>query len=202
MASDNAALKKLSKRDAVFVGIILVMAAVLAFTLFQGAIASSSQQKVLNNVESVYRNLTESGVEVVSVKDEGSLYRILVRLKLPAGDALREVFASKDGKYLAEAGNVIEVSSFIERLDSERGFADCLKAKGLVVAGQKSEPNTAQQLLVIGNFANRVYVDCSGTNLQACQQMGINEIPVIFYNNLNYTGVKSKEWLQSLTGCK
>jgi hypothetical protein len=208
MASEKAPVK-LAKKDVVYVGVILVLAVVLAFTLLQNMIASSSQQSVLNaqqkvldNVQNVYKNLTESNVEVVSVKDEGYLYRILLRLKLPEGDALREVYATKDGKYFSEAGNVIEVSSFMERLDSERSFANCLKARGFVVVGQKSEPNTVQQLLTIGNFANRVYFECSGENLQACQQIGIQAIPTIFYNKMNYTGVKSREWIESLTGCK
>lgn len=197
--------EKVAKKDAVYIGVILVLAVVLALTFLQSTIASSSQQtqqKVLASVENVYRNLTESGVEVVSTKDEGYLYRILLRLKLPEGDVLREVYATKDGRYFSESGNVIEVSSFMDKLDKEKNFADCLKARGLVVVGQKSEPNTLQQLMVIGNFANRVYFECSGDNLQICQQSGIQMIPTIIYNKMNYTGVKNKEWLQSLTGCK
>jgi hypothetical protein len=96
---------------------------------------------------------------------------------------------------------VIEVTSFIERLGNERTFADCLKAKGLIVAGNKSDQATIYQLQAIGNFANRVYFDCTGTNLQICQQQGIEVVPTLFYNGLNYTGAKSREWISSLTGC-
>jgi hypothetical protein len=204
MASEKAekAPVKIAKKDAVYIGIIVVLAAVLAFTFFQNSITTSSQQNVLFNVENVYRNLTESDVQVVSVKDAGYLYDILLRLKLPDGDALKEVYATKDGKYFSESGNTIEISSFIDQLGKERGFADCLKAKGLVVVGQKSEPNTLQQLMIIGNFANKVFFECSGDNLQICQQSGIQAIPTIIYDRLNYTGVKNREWIASLTGCK
>ena len=200
MSSEKVPLK-FSRKDVGYIAIILVLTVVLAFTFFQNSLTASSQQNVTANVESVYRNLTESGVEVVSVKDAGYLYDILLRLKLPEGDALREVYATKDGKYLSESGNVIEVTSFIERLGNERTFADCLKAKGLIVVGQKSDPATIQQLLAIGNFANRVYFDCTGTNLQICQQQGIEVVPTLFFNGLNYTGAKSREWISSLTGC-
>lgn len=193
---------KIGKKDAAFMGIILVLAVVLAFTLFQNNVVNDSQQKVMVNVENVYRNLTESDVEVVSVKDEGYLYKILLNLKLPDGDTLREVYATKDGKYLSESGNVIETTSFIEKLGKEKNFAECLKTKGLFVVGQKTDPSTIQQLLVIGNFASRIYFDCTGTNLQVCQQQGITVVPTIFYNGMNYTGIKNREWLTSLTACE
>jgi len=68
--------------------------------------------------------------------------------------------------------------------------------------GQKTDPSTIQQLLVIGNFASRIYFDCTGTNLQVCQQQGITVVPTIFYNRMNYTGIKNREWLTSLTACE
>ncbi|MCX6818173.1 MAG: hypothetical protein NTU57_04940 [Candidatus Aenigmarchaeota archaeon] len=201
MASEKAPVK-IAKKDAVFMGIILVLAVVLAFTLFQNTITASSQQKVVDSVVATYRTLTESDVEALTVKDEGNLYKILLRLKLADGDVLRETYVTKDGRFFSEAGSVIEISSFMETLDKEKNFADCLKEKKFVLFGQKSEANTYQQLLVIGNFANKVYFDCTGTNLQACQQIGISTIPVIFYNGQNYTGVQTRASIESLTGCK
>lgn len=201
MASEKSA-GRIAKKDAVYIGAIAVLACVLAFTLLQSTLVSDSQQKVVASVENVYRNLTESDVETVSTKDEGYLYRMLLRLKLTGGDVLKEVYATKDGKYFSESGNVIEISGFMQRLDKEKSFAECLKVKGFVIAGQQSEPNTYQQLLIIGNFASKVYFDCTEANLQVCQQLGIQTIPTIFYNNMNYTGVKSREWVESLTGCR
>ncbi len=195
-------LAKLGKKDAAYVAAILALAAVLAFGFFQGMLAAGSQQKVLAGIEGVYRNLTESDVEIVQVKDEGYLYRILLRLRLPEGDALREVYSTKDGRFFSEAGNVIELSSFVPRLEGEKRFAECLRAKEFFVLGQKSQPETVQQLLVIGNFANKVFVECSGANLQACLQIGISEIPTVLYDKMNYTGVKDRAWIEDLTGCK
>lgn len=195
-------LRKAERKDMVYIVIILVLAAILAFSFLQNTLISSSQQKVLENIGEAYELLTESDVEVLNVKDEGYLYRILLRLKITGGDVLREVYATKDGRFYSEAGNVIEVSGFMDMLSKEKGFAECLGSKGFIVFGQKSEPSTLQQLLEIGNFANRVYVDCVGANLQACQQLGIQQIPTIVYNRMNYTGVKTRGWIESLTGCK
>ena len=193
---------KLAKREIVYIIVIAVLAVSLTFTYFQDIIVSGSQEKAVNNVENVYSMLTESEVEILSVTDAGYLYKILLRLKLPGGDALREVYVTKDGKYFSESGNVMDVSGTMERLSREKDFAECLRAKGFLVFGQKSEPNTVQQLMIIGNYANKVYVDCVGANLQACQQLGIRTIPTIVYNRMNYTGVKTRQWIETLTGCK
>jgi hypothetical protein len=195
------AAKKPEKRDLIYIGIILILIVILAFTLLQNTITSESQKQVLDSVKSVYELLTESDVEVLSTHDEGSLYRLLLRLKIQGGDVLREVYATKDGRFFSESGNIIEVSGFMERLDKEKNFSECLKAKNFLVLGQKSEPNTLQQLLIIGNYANKVYVDCVGANLQACQQIGVQEIPTILYNRMNYTGVRERAWIEALTGC-
>lgn len=196
------ASRKPEKREIVYIGIILVLAVMLAFMFLQNTLIAGSQRQVLENVESVYEMLTESDVEVLNVKDEGYVYKAILRLKLVGGDVLREVYVTKDGKFLSEAGNVLEVSVLTERLEKEKGFAECLREKGMIVFGQRSEPNTLQQLLLIGNFANNIYVDCVGANLQACQQLGIQEIPSIVYQDKIYTGVKTVEWIGSLTGCE
>jgi hypothetical protein len=196
------ASKKPAKKDIFYIGAIIILGAIIASMLLQNTLIAGSQQKVLDNVVETYKMLTESDVEVLSTKDEGNLYKLLLRLKIPGGDVLKEVYATKDGRYFSEAGNVIEVSEFMARLERERNFAECLKLQGLLVLGQKSEPNTLQQLLIIGNYANKVYVDCVGANLQACQQIGIQQIPTIIYNRMNYTGVKERAWIEALTGCK
>ena len=195
-------LRKTERKDIIYIGIILVLAAILAYSFLQNTLISSSQQKVLKDIGKAYELLTENEVEVLNVKDEGYVYKILLRLKITGGDVIREIYATKDGRFFSEAGNVIEVSSFMERLSREKGFAECLKTKGFIVFGQKSEPNTLQQLLEIGNFANRIYVDCVGANLEACVQLGISEIPTIVYNQMNYTGMKTRAWVESLTGCE
>jgi hypothetical protein len=195
------ASKKFERKEMIYIGVIVVLAVILAFSFLQNTLVAGSQKQVLDRVEEVYELLTEGNVEVLSTNDEGYVYRILLRLKLTDGDMLREVYATKDGRFFSESGNVLEVSSFMERLSKEKDFAECLRTKGFLVFGQKSEPNTAQQLLVIGNFANKVYVDCVGANLQACQQLGIEEIPTIVYGEKSYTGVKTLEWIETLTGC-
>jgi hypothetical protein len=194
--------EKKMKKEYFYVLIIFVLIAAMGILLIPQTLNSASQQKVVENVVATYRTLTESDVEALTVKDEGNIYKILLRLKLADGDVLREAYVTKDGRFFSEAGNVFEISNFTATLGKEKSFAECLKEKKFVVFGQKSEPNTLQQLLVIGNFANKVYVDCTGANLQACQQIGISTIPVIFYNDQNYTGVQTRPWIEDLTGCK
>jgi hypothetical protein len=193
--------KKFERKEMIYIGVIVVLAVILAFSFLQNTIMAGSQKQVLDRVGEAYELLTEGDAEVLSVNDEGYVYRILLRLKLTGGDVLREVYATKDGRFFSESGNVLEVSNFMERLEKEKGFAECLRTKGFLVFGQSNEPNTVQQLLVIGNFANKIYVDCVGANLQACQQLGIEEIPTIVYGDKSYTGVKSLEWIETLTGC-
>lgn len=194
------ASRKPAKRDILYIGVIVVLALVLAFMFLEKTITLGSQKQALDTVENVYRMLTDSDVEVLSVKDEGYVYKMLVRLKLRDGDVIRELYVTKDGRFLTE--NIMDVPETVTRLGKEKNFTECLKARGFIVFGQKSEPNTLQQLSTIGNYANKVYVDCTGANLQACQRLGIKEIPSIVYNNKVYTGVKSLEWIESLTGCK
>ncbi len=191
--------KKIVKKDLVYIGIILVLVIILAFMLLQNTITLGSQKQVVDSVENVYKMLTESDVEVLNVKDEGYVYKLLVRLKLRDGDVIKELYATKDGRFLSE--NIMEVSGTLARLEKEKKFAECLRSKGFIVLGQKSEPNTLQQLLAIGNYANKVYVDCTGANLQACEQLGVKEVPSIVYDNKIYTGLKSLDWIESTTGC-
>jgi hypothetical protein len=194
--------EKRMKKEYFYIFIIFVLITAMAFLFVPQMLGYAFQQKVVGSVVATYRALTESDVEALTVKDEGNLYKVLLRLKLADGDVLREAYVTKDGRFFSEAGSVIEISSFTETLGKEKSFAKCLKEKKFVVFGQKSEANTYQQLLILGNFANMVYVDCTGTNLQACQQIGISTIPVIFYNSQNYTGVQTRASIESLTGCK
>ncbi len=196
------AFGKLAGREFIYVVIIVVLVVVIAFMSLQNTLVMGSQQGVLEDIENVYEMLTGSDVEVLTVNDEGNVYKLLLRLKLPGGDTLREVYATKDGRFFSESGNFIEVSELMDRLSKERDFAECLKDKGFLVFGQNNQPETLQQLLVIGNFANNVYVDCSGANLQACLQLGVQRVPTIVYNRMNYTGIKTREWIESLTGCE
>jgi hypothetical protein len=194
--------RKPAGKDLVYTGIIVVLIIIIGFMFLQNTLITGSQKQVTDSVESLYETLTESDVEVLTVKDEGYVYKILLRLKIPGGDALREVYATKDGRFFSESGNFMEVSDIMAKLEREKDFAECLSSKGLLVFGQKSEPNTVQQLLEIGNFANKVYVDCVGANLEACVQLGIKEIPTIVYNQMNYTGLRQRAWIESLTGCE
>ena len=68
--------------------------------------------------------------------------------------------------------------------------------------GQTSQPATLSQLEILGNFAYKVYVDCLGANLELCQQLGIEQVPTIFYSDMIYTGTKDLQWFEDTTGCR
>ncbi|MEM5871720.1 MAG: hypothetical protein QW051_02495 [Candidatus Aenigmatarchaeota archaeon] len=194
--------KKIGKKDLIYILIIIILCIGLVYSIFQTTIKTSSQKQVFDSIKSVYEKLTESEVEVLSSSDEGNLYKLLLRLKLPTGDVLREVYITKDASYISEAQNVFKVSDLSERLDRERNFTECLRSRNFIVFGQSSEPNTIQQLLIIGNYAKKIYVDCVDANLQVCQQLNITQVPTMFYQGKTYVGVKTREWIESLTGCK
>lgn len=189
------------KREFLYVVVIIILAAAIGYMFLQNTLVIGSQQSVTEKVTEVYKLLTENELEVLNVEDEGNLYKILLRLKIPSGDVLREVYATKDGKFFSEAGSVFETEGFMDRLTKEKNFVECLKTKGVLVFGQSNEPNTVQQLLIIGNFANKIFVDCVGANLEACQQLGIERIPTIVYEQQQYQGVKTRDWIEGLTGC-
>ncbi len=112
---------------------------------------------------------------------------------------MAEAYVTKDGNLIVN--NPVNVTAYMEQLRRVKTFDECLAGKKLAVAGQTTDANTVQQLRVLGNFAYKFYVDCSGANLQMCQQAGIKEIPVTVFDNSSYTGVQPLSFFENLTGC-
>jgi len=192
--------KYLGRKDVIYLLIISILIVFFILSHIQNFMESKSKEESVEKLKNLYRMLTERGVEVLNVKDEGNLYRVILRLKLNTGDVLKDVYVTKDGKFFSE--NIMNITNFEKTLIRQKNFTECLKSKGVLIFGQKNEPNTMQQLLILGNYANKIFVDCSGANLQICQRLGIETIPTILYNNMNYTGVKSIAWFETLTGCR
>jgi hypothetical protein len=188
------------KRESAYLLVIAVLAVIIASLLLQNFLVQGSQQQAVDRVKDVYELITENEVEVLTVKEESGLYRILMKVKGTEGDSVQEIYATKDGNLITD--KIINTENYKTNLESQKNFIECMKDKKLLIFGQSNEPNTIQQIQLLGNFAYKVYVDCLGANLQVCQQMGIEQIPTIIYEQKSYTGVKTIEWFESLTGCK
>lgn len=176
--------------------VILVIALIIVglrdFMAFGGSGA-------VTKVQDVYELLSEGDVEILKMEEESGLYKVLMRVKTENTDNLQEVYITKDGSLITD--KIIVTEDYRVELERERTFADCLKEKGVLIFGQSTEPNTLSQLNVLGNYAYKVYVDCIGTNLEVCQQLGVTEVPTIVMGNSSVTGVHSLEWFEQISGC-
>jgi uncharacterized protein YpmB len=193
-------MAKKGRKDIIYIVIIIVLVLVIASMLLQNVITTGSQQQAIDKLKAVYELITESNVEVLNVEEVSGMFKVLLRTGGTTGDRIEEVYITKDGRLITD--KIIVTEDYKTSLEDQKAFAECLKDKGFLVFGQSNEPNTIQQLQIIGSFSYKIYVDCVDANLQACQQIGIQEIPTIIYNRMNYTGVKTREWIETLTGCK
>ncbi len=153
----------------------------------------------MTKVQNVYELLSEGNVEILKVDEQSGLYKVLMRVKTANSDNLQEVYVTKDGSLITD--KIIVTDDYKVRLEKEKAFAECLKEKGVLIFGQSTETNTLSQLNVLGNYAYKVYVDCIGTNLEVCQQLGVTEVPTIVVGNSSVTGVHTLDWFEQMTGC-
>ncbi|MCK4496994.1 MAG: hypothetical protein KAU24_02300 [Candidatus Aenigmarchaeota archaeon] len=190
----------MSKREIGYIVIILVLVVVIAAMFLQNVLITGSQQQALDKLTAVYELISEAEVEVLSVEEVSGVYKVLLRLRGTLGDTLEEVYVTKDGSLITD--RIIDTEDYKTRLESQKAFAECLKEKNLLVFGQSNEPNTIQQLQILGSFSYKIYMDCVGAQLEACQQLGIEQIPSVVYDGKSYAGVKNIDWFESLTGCE
>lgn len=190
----------MSRREIGYVVVIVVLVAAVAFFFLQDTLISGSQNQAVGMVTDVYGLITESDVEVLSVEEMSGMYKLLLRLKGPQGDTLQEIYVSQDGSLITD--KIIITEDYKTSLENQKAFVECLQEKQVLIFGQSNEPNTIQQLQVLGNFAYKIYVDCLGAQLEACQQFGIQAIPSVVYEGKIYQGTQNIEWFESLTGCE
>lgn len=175
---------------------VMIIVVIAAAALFLNNSPSSAAEKV----RGVYSLLSESNAEVISVKEESGVLRILLRVPLRNGQpALQDVLATKDGSIMTD--RIINTSAFASQLQREKAFAECLAAKNVVIAGVSTDANTVAQLQAIGNYAYKVYVDCAGANLQVCQSAGITAVPTIVVGNQSVAGPQPLSFFVQATGC-
>ncbi|MBI4018096.1 MAG: hypothetical protein HY368_00630 [Candidatus Aenigmarchaeota archaeon] len=186
-------------------GVIAVLVLALAFLIYSSYISAgqkaAKQEAAVEKVARIYELLTENTVEVLNVKEESGMYRVILATRDAAGSRqVQEVLVSSDGALFTD--RAVNTQALLDRVTKEKAFAECLAEKQVLVFGQSSEVNTQTQLQVIGSFYRKVYVDCTGANLQVCQQVGITQVPTTVYNNTPYIGVQTLQLYEELTGCR
>ena len=180
--------------------ILIAASAFAIYSLsFTGNLAAENQ--ATQNAKEIYNILTGSEPEILSVKEESGIYRVVLRTVDSKGVSnVQDFFVTKDGKFITD--KLLDAEEYRKSLESSRDFADCLSGKGVRILGQSTNNYTIEQLRLLGNFGYTIYFDCAGDNMQSCQQLGVQNIPALVYNRALYEGLKQIEWIENLTGCQ
>ncbi len=190
--------------EKLYIGVIvLLVLAVAAFFLanpFTGKVTDTgTDNPAAANVKEIYGILTDGDVEVMKVVEESGLYKVTIKFADNTGrNTVQDVYVTKDGKLIA--GNIINMNSYKITLTNDKQFSQCLSDKKLFVFGAANDQASLLQLQVLGAFSGRVFFDCAA-NLEVCQQLGIQSVPTVIYNNQNYTGLYTLRFFENLTGC-
>lgn len=187
-----------------FIGLLLGFSLAI---VYQFVSSFFKEKEVVEKVRKLYEIANPgSTVEVVSIKEEGNLYKLLLKISMFGGTNYLETYVTKDGRYLSE--NVIFVKESIERMEKMKKFVDCLFDKNVRIFGAMntnvSEINTATQLQlnILGRYSGKIYVSCDGDAIQQCINIGLTSLPALVYQDQAYYGVFTAEAIANLTGCK
>lgn len=151
--------------------------------------------------------MPNSVVSVESVKKDGEMYKVLVKVILNNNINYYEAWVSRDLNILVE--NVVYLKSSVVNLEKYKKFVECLRDKGLRIYGLLDFQNysqaatlTSYQLNILGRYSYLIFVNCDGEMLNSCISYGINQFPAVMYNNEIYFGLKDINWFSNITGCK
>lgn len=194
----------------VFILISLVIGAVIGFLIFNYStlfLKFDTEQKVKRFYELVF---PDSRVEIVSLKEESGLYKVLAKITSAAGISYQEAYVTKDGKLLAATDSTILVESSIEQIGKAKDFVDCLFDKGVRIYGllnQTANPAGVQatllQLNILGRlYSPKLYVSCDRELVQQCLNKGITTVPSVVIGENIESGLKTIDWFVNKTGCK
>jgi len=192
-----------SRKRSYLLAAAIVIVAASAFAIyglsFTGNFAAESQ--AAQNAKGIYGLLTGSEPEILSIKEESGIYRIVLRTFDSSGaSSVQDVFITKDGKFITD--KLLNAEDYQKSLESSRDFVGCLSGKGVRILGLITDNYTIAQVQALGDFGYSIYFDCGGDNLQACQQIGVQNIPAVIYNSTIYEGLKPVGWIENLTGCE
>jgi len=180
--------------------VIVIVAAAVAVVFLNSSETQGDEAKVRENVQDVYELLTDQNVEILAVEYQNGLYKVIIQtMDIQGNPETQILFVSKDGKLLTD--RMVDLESYKTGLQTEKNFIDCLFDSGVRVVGLSNNTGSALQVQSLGNFGYKLYFDCGEENLQICQDIGVQTVPSVIYNNTIYEGLKEPQWFVDTVGC-
>jgi hypothetical protein len=191
--------EKSKSNTKIYIGIIVILLAVLVYYLAQGPLAVSAQQPAVDSAKAIFSALSENPAEVVSVKEDSGLYKGNMRITPASGQAtLQDIYVTKDGNYISD--RMINVQDYKRQLEREKNFTQCLSDRKVVIAGLANDANTLSQIQILGTYGYKIFFDCSA-NQQICQNAGITKAPTTVIGNQTFEGIQPVSFFTQATGC-
>jgi hypothetical protein len=192
--------------------IVIVVALIAGFfigyfasSLYFFIFKSSTEQKIKTFYELV---LPGSSAEVMSLKEESGLYKVLVKITSAGSVSYQEGYLTKDGKLLSMSDSTILVETSVKQIEKQKIFVKCLKDKDVRIFGINNQTvpggvATILQLNILGRiYSPEIFINCDGQLAQQCINAGISQVPSVVVGGNIETGVKTIDWFESKTGCK
>lgn len=192
----------------IVVALVLLFVVIFAAFGYMSFSFSLPKGEVSKKVKNLYE-LANPGttVEIISMTEESGLYKAVAKVTGSSGTTYTEVYVTKDGNLLTQ--NVILVGQSIQQIKKLKDFVDCLNGKNLRIFGVLNQTENPQgatatlwQLNILGIYSTQLYISCDGSLVTNCLNYNINQVPSIVVNNTLYSGVKTLEWFEQVTGCK
>ena len=180
---------------------IVIVAAVAAFLFYSHIFQTTPTAEIEKKVKNLYELANPgSTAEIISIKEESGVYKVVVKISTAAGTTYREAYVTKDGKMLTESMIFIEQS--IERINAFKNFTDCLRRSGVRIYGITNDTATLLQLNLLGRYSTQLFVPCDGNLISYCISANVSQIPSVVVNGRVYPGVKDITWFERMTNCR
>ena len=163
------------------------------------AAADASTAEITTHLEELFGMAANAPVDVLEIRADGPVYRVTFNVRSSSKTPPTTVFVSRDGKMVFQDG--FDLQERLTQMRMEKGFADCMRQAGLHVYGLLSDEATRKQLAEIGGFAGAIFIDCS-VGKENCARLGIKTYPTLEFRGKPEAGIKARNYLESLTGCK
>jgi hypothetical protein len=148
-------------------------------------------------VAAVFSETAGAPVDVLRVSEDGPFYRVTIAARETREP--QDVLVTRDGRRVTE--RVIEVEDELRKLAEDRRFADCLLAHKVTLLGAAGTPATTDQLVLLGRFGWKLLVRCD-LEPENCKKLGALSFPSILADGTVHPGLRTRQWLETLTGCK
>ena len=154
-------------------------------------------QRAADIVAMVFSETAGTPVDVIRVAEDGSFYRVTFagrQTKTP-----QDALVTRDGLRVTE--RVIVVEDEMRKLADDRRFVECLLANRVAVLGAPGTPATTDQLVMLGRFGWKLLIHCE-MEPENCKRLGATSFPAILHDKTVHQGLHTREFMETLTGCK